>query len=58
MKTKTRSKQAAKIGEAAPRKSAAEEKLQSTIQRLRSNPSFILGALIIIYCVVRLVFWI
>jgi beta-galactosidase/beta-glucuronidase len=56
MKTKTRSKQAEKQRAAASQKSAAEEKLQATIQRLRSHPSFVLGALIIIYCIVRLVF--
>jgi hypothetical protein len=56
MKTKTRSKQAVKHSDAVPKKSAAEERLQAIMQRLRSNPSYIVGALIIIYCVLRLVF--
>ncbi len=56
MKTKTRSKQAGNYHDAAPKRSAAEEKLQAAVQRLRANPSVILGALIILYCIVRLVF--
>lgn len=59
MKTKTRSKQAVKHNEhneAAQKKSAAEERLQAFMQRMRSNPSFVVGALIVIYCVLRLAF--
>jgi hypothetical protein len=56
MKAKTRSKQVEKFSATTPQKSAAEEKLQAAMQRLRSNPSFVVGALVIIYCIVRLVF--
>jgi hypothetical protein len=56
MKTKTGSKQVEKRGGTAPQKNAAEEKLQAAMQRLRSNPSFVIGALIVAYCIVRLVF--
>jgi hypothetical protein len=56
MKEKTRSKQVEKHGETAPQKSVVEEKLQAAVQGLRSNPSFALGALVVIYCIVRLVF--
>lgn len=56
MKTKSHSKHAAKQRETAPQKSAAEEKLQTALQRMRANPSFVIGALVIAYCIVRLVF--
>jgi ABC-type phosphate transport system permease subunit len=56
MKNKPRSKAMPDSKALPEKKNGAEEKLQFAVQKLRSNPSIIIGALIVSYCVIRLVF--
>lgn len=56
MKNKARARQTQPVQPPASEPSAFEKKVKALGQKIRSNPSIIGGAIVIAYCVYRVVF--